>query len=66
MPKIKASDLRSKPKGELLKQLDDLKKELATVRLRYPCPPSTPSTSEAARRLALQPTSPPHRRPVVS
>mmetsp|Transcript_12339 Transcript_12339/g.43223 ORF Transcript_12339/g.43223 Transcript_12339/m.43223 type:complete len:125 (-) Transcript_12339:69-443(-) len=33
MPKIKAHELRSKPKGELLKQLDDLKKELASLRV---------------------------------
>ena len=33
MPKVKAHELRSKSKAELLKQLGDLKQELATLRV---------------------------------
>ncbi|GMH69864.1 hypothetical protein TrRE_jg6403 [Triparma retinervis] len=33
MPTVKAHELRSKPKDELLKQLDELKAELATLRV---------------------------------
>jgi len=34
MPKIKAHDLRTKKKDELLKQLEELKTELATLRVQ--------------------------------
>ena len=33
MPKVKAYELRTKTKGELLKQLEELKAELATLRV---------------------------------
>ncbi len=33
MPKVKAYELRTKSKGELLKQLEELKAELATLRV---------------------------------